>query len=190
MLIFDFDGTIADTEDWHWFSWNDILKDYGVFLGSDDIKKYLSNNDLKIIEMIEKDFSINITDKEKFKNDRLRIFIENYLPKAAPYPYFVEIYNTTDVANICVVSNQRYDVIDRFFEIHGFKNIKIYSASSLNISKRELIKDIVSEYKDVSIYEDSNDYLKFGKSLGCKTFGIEHGYNRSTLIDADFIFRY
>lgn len=190
MFIFDFDGTIANTEDWHWFSWNDALAPFGVILKAAQINKYLAHPDFEIMQMIEHDFGICIADKTAFKNQRLQIFIDKYLKEVVPYPHFLEIYQSVPTQEICVISNQRGDVIGGLFDLCAITGIQIFSASDLKCDKAELIKKQVAKVANVTLYEDSNKYLQLAKELGCKTVGIEHQYNRGSLNAADEVIIY
>ncbi len=184
-LIFDFDGTIANTEDFHWFAWNDILASYGVFLTDDHIRKYISNHDYKIIEMIEHDFQIKIDNYDDFIDKRLKNFINKQLNKVKAYDYFLNM----NKENYCIVSNQKAEVIKAFFAFNNLKSPTILSALDMVVSKEKLLENTIKCNRNVIVFEDSNKYLKLAKSYGAKAIGIEHKWNIGTLIDADEIIK-
>lgn len=50
IMIFDLDGTIADTETFHWKAYNQLLKNkFNIELSMDNISKYIGNAEIIFI---------------------------------------------------------------------------------------------------------------------------------------------
>lgn len=72
IMIFDLDGTIADTETFHWKAYNQLLKNkFNIELSMDNISRYIGNAEINIYSMIKKDYNIDFDDQE-FLNERLK----------------------------------------------------------------------------------------------------------------------
>ena len=198
-FIFDFDGTIANTEYLHWKAYNELLKEFNVNLQVEDIQRYMGHSESQIYAMIKSDFSINF-DENEFLKKRLQIYL-NLVEKEnlKPYEFIIEILNKyKEKSTFILVTSQTQSVIEKLlslWEIDSFfapnlrffcndgktKKIDIYK----DLTKYTNIKNI--SYKDIVVFEDTQSYITQAKELGISTIGIEHQYNMGKLEACDLI---
>lgn len=197
-FIFDLDGTIADTETLHWEAYNEVLKEYGVYLKSDNIKKYIGHSEFQIYEMIKNDFQIDF-DNNEFIEKRIGIYLDLVeKKKLQPFKFIPDILKNNNAKN-AIVTSQIPLVVNKLLTLW---NLDKYFPKKYRFCchdgryTKENIYENVSSYLDfeyslnannVVLFEDSAHYLKKGLSLGFITIGIEHQYNRNLLKDCDAI---
>ncbi len=195
-LFFDFDGTIADTETLHWKAYNQLLRAYDVELNLSDIGKYIGNTEDCIYGMIKEDFAIEF-DEKKFVKERLSIYLSLFNEtKLKPFTYFNEIINLVSEKGIKlgILSSQKAYIIEavlKLWEIETLFDTVISVADGLR-SKKDILSNVVSYYgyeaKDSALFEDTNKNLSIAKELEIMAIGIEHDFNKGTLVDCDYRF--
>ena len=196
VLIFDFDGTMANTEKFHWLAHEQILKPFNVVLTQQDIDKYMGNPDKNIVKFYERDFNVKFEEKDFIKR-RTDIFsdlaINNNLQPFKYFKYLVENYKHKK--KFYILSAQVGFVLEKFVKHWGLEEtfVKVYSAVDLNIAKDELLKQINKnfncDYSNAVLFEDVNKYIKIAKSYGLKTVGVEHIHNKGKLLDSDLVIK-
>lgn len=194
-LIFDLDGTIANTEKLHWEAYNECLAEYNVYLSPKDINKYIGNTEIKIYEEIKKDFKIEYDNKE-FYEKRISIFFElvkNH--KLKPYKYFLDICKKYSNLEFFVLSSQKSEVIYRLFKIWNIdsKFSKIISVADCEFDKKTVLKNLNDYYtvnaNECILFEDGNKTLEFAQQLGILSIGIMNEYNLNQLKNCDVIIK-
>ena len=192
MYLFDFDGTLADTETLHWQAFNICLKKFNVVLKEKNIKKYIGNQETKIYKMIQEDFNI-IFDEQEFFEERIKYYLQ--LVKSEnlqPFPYVFKLLESQNI-EFNILSSNRLQVLEAVLEIWGLRKKfnKIISAATNNIEKEDVITNIEKYFdfnkEDVALFEDSAKYLKIGQKSKITSIGIEHYYNSNTLVDCDYV---
>jgi len=192
MYLFDFDGTLADTETLHWKAYNVCLEKFNVRLKEENIKRYIGNQETKIYKMIQKDFNIIFNEKDFF-DERIKYYLE--LVKSEnlqPFPYVLKLLENQNI-EFNILSSNRLPVLEAVLEIWGLRKKfnKIISAATNNIEKEYVIANIEKYFdfnkEDVALFEDSAKYLKIGQNNKITSVGIEHYYNSKTLADCDYV---
>jgi len=110
-LIFDLDGTIADTETSHWEAYNELLKPFNIHLDDSAIRKYIGNSEVNIYKQIKQDYGINFDD-DIFFDLRTKVFfqlIEN--KKLKPFHFISDCLSVYKQKKLFILSSQRYEVI-------------------------------------------------------------------------------
>ena len=197
-FIFDLDGTIADTETLHWEAYNEVLKEYDVYLKPDDIKKYIGHSELQIYDMIRDDFDIDF-DNNEFIEKRIMIYLDLVEKKSLkPFKFITDILQNKNIKS-ALVTSQIPPVVDRLLSLWDldkyFPKKYRFCCHDGRFTKQKVYENISSyldfEYalnaNNVVLFEDSMHYLKKGISLGFTTIGIEHQYNHNLLKDCDAI---
>lgn len=195
-FIFDFDGTLADTERLHWVAHNEILKkEYGIEVDHDHILSYLGKPEEVFLEEIERDYNIKIENKEKYSKKRAKLAIKIILKESKPFQFIKEVLDDTFGIRLFLVSAQnkavaikilhKWNFYRHFNETNSFfcdKNHAVksdYYDSILKILKNAKPEEIV-------FFEDVNKYLKIAKEKGFVTIGIDSGFGE-TITEADFV---
>lgn len=111
-LIFDLDGTLADTMPLHLEAFNQEAKKIGLVLTQENHQRYAGMPTLTTVELLAKEQNIDI-DAVAFTNKKEHIFLEEKLPTVKPiaevmafvtelkgkYPVAVGTGGTRDIAN-------------------------------------------------------------------------------------------
>lgn len=189
LLIFDFDGTIADTETYHWRAYNELLKDYNVKLEQVDINKYIGNPEIWIYEMIKKDFQIEFDD-QIFLEKRLGLYLKLVKKNRLRLnKYFEEIINKYPDKKYAILSSQRMEVMEELLDYWGIRDlfINIVSVSDGLLTKDKVLQN-VEQYFDANhsrtaLFEDTNKNLVLAGKYGITPIGIIHRYNSGQIKD-------
>ena len=187
ICVFDLDGTIADTEKFHWVAHKELLKKMNVNLNDEDIQKYIGHNDYQIFEMIEKDFGV-IIDKEKMKQKRLAIF-RDLVKQYNLLPHEEVIYTIKNFkGKKIILSSQNEFTIKKLLLDWGILEYfeKIISLEFTRESKIEIIPKM-GPANDIVWFEDNPKIINEGKYHGYTMVGVRHYYNKNIEIDADYI---
>lgn len=194
MYLFDFDGTLADTETLHWKAYNICLKRFNIILKEKNIKKYIGHQETNIYKMIQEDFNITFDEKEFFE-ERIKYYLQ--LVKSEnlqPFPYVLRLLEKSNV-EFNILSSNRLPVLEAVLNIWGLRKKfnKIISAATNNIEKSDAIYNVEQYFdfdkREIVLFEDSNRYLNIGKINKITSIGIEHFYNIDTLKDCDYVWK-
>lgn len=193
LLIFDLDGTIADTESLHWDSYNVILGDFGITLDGEVVKRYIGNTEQVIWGKIAEDYEIEF-DLDSFMKRRTEIVLQLIEERdLQPFTYFRQVLEQHKDSSKFILSSQIPEVISyllkRWKIDHIFTPDKIVSVHDGRFSKRNVLDDLGSyvaieeEYarSEMVIFEDSDRVLKMASEFGIEGIGVEHKYNVGTL---------
>lgn len=82
-LIFDLDGTLADTMPLHLEAWNEIGEKHGLFLSHEDHLKYAGMPTKMITEKLAKEKGIEV-DSDEFTRQKETLFTTQKLQKVQP----------------------------------------------------------------------------------------------------------
>lgn len=192
-LIFDFDGTIADTESFHWEAYHHCLSEFDVVLTKKHIDRYIGNTESKIYRMIKEDFDIDF-DEEVFLKKRISIFLELIKHKdLKPFKFFMDILNTYSDRKFNILSSQKEYIITTLLKLWDLESYfdNIISVEKGDISKAAVLKDTYKYFgaynNEVVLFEDTNRNLTLAKNESIVAIGVEHNFNKSLLKDCDAI---
>lgn len=194
VFIFDFDGTVADTETLHWAAYNTCLLPFGIVLQDKDIRRYIGHTEMSIYEMIKADFNIKFGD-DVFFQKRISTYLElvrqNHLQ---PFPFFTYLLGTfRPTVSFTILSSQRSDVIHEILGFWGLRDVfsKEISVATGQLSKSIVLKDVFGYFgvpnEDAVLFEDTDRNLKVAQNEGILAVGIEHRYNKALLQHGDVI---
>ncbi len=197
-FIFDLDGTIADTETLHWEAYNVLLAEHNVHLSNNDISRYIGNSEVRIYEMIKRDFGIDF-DEDDFLERRIGIYLDLVEKKnLRPFPFIYDILKMSNGKN-AIVTSQIPLVVNKLLTLWGLDD---YFPANMRFCchdgryvKKEIYKSVGSYLgfnhpvspRDVVLFEDSVHYIAEAKKLGITVVGVEHKFNRHTLKACDAI---
>lgn len=195
LFIFDFDGTIADTETYQWMAYNECLKDYNVTLNIDDINRYIGHTEYKIYETIKKDFNIDF-DNQEFFEQRIEIYLNlTNRDNLQPFTFFNELIEAFPEAEFVVLSSQKEEIIKLFFKKWNVEKrfSRIISVLDHKISKEEALGNVEKYYgytsEESALFEDTNRNLALGLENNIMSIGVEHQFNVGLLKDCHVIIR-
>jgi len=189
LQIFDLDGTIANTEKYHWMAHNIVVSDFGIQLTDEDIKKYIGHNDKQIYSMICEDFNVDI-DIDKAIEHKVDTFIRlagEYNIK--PFTPIKNIIENTKNRKV-ILSSQNERIINELLKLWGYeeKFEDIISLSQTKKTKLEVIQEKYGSYK-VVVFEDTFRIIEELRDNGIRCIAVRNDYNKDLFNtgDADVI---
>ncbi|CAF0908529.1 unnamed protein product [Adineta steineri] len=134
-VIFDVDGTLIDTVDYHAKSWQDALEYYNIKSNLADVRMQIGKAADQLLPMFATEEQIRKYSKD-ISARKAKVFEETYLEKVKPFPGVREL-----------------------FELIKKRNIPIALASSAKTDELELYKNIanVSDLVDFQTSSNSKD---------------------------------
>lgn len=199
ILLFDLDGTMADTERLHWTAYGALLKDYGICLTASHIQKYIGHSEKAIYDMITEDFGIEF-DYDGFAENRLKKYLllvrETNL---RPYAWIEEIVRNFDGV-MGIVSSQMPHVVEALLKFWDFEKYfpkgTVFCCHDGRYTKKGIYENVFSYFgiepcamENVVLFEDSRHYINEAKNLGMTVVGVEHTYNKGILKNCDTIYK-
>lgn len=199
LLLFDVDGTMAETEPLHWEAYNVLLAEQGIHLSDEDVLRYMGNPEIRIYDMIRADHGAAIDDQE-FLRQRLAIYLRLVEERdLRPFDYLIPLLNCERDVPKALVTSQRPEIVDAMLErwgIAGFfpKECRI-SCSSGTPSKGDVYAEPyryvfgpmacdgsgMADYADaaqVVVFEDADHAIAKARAAGLSTVGIRGALNR------------
>lgn len=192
VIIFDFDGTIADTEKYSWIAHNKALEKYGVQLTNEDIKRYIGNNDKIIFANIEKDFNIKLDFETHFRK-RIALYVSTIIESnLQPFSYVYEILENFKDKKFYILSSNNGEAIKSILTkwnlLEKFENV--YSMLDLNLTKEHCLNNSKAyfgvETSQLTLLEDSTSTINIANKLGTKTILIESNFNKDKSCNCNY----
>lgn len=197
IAIFDFDGTIANTEIYHLKSYCLCLKNiYNINLDDKTFKKFLGHKEIDIYKMIENDFNIKI-DYEYFMKKRTEYFfslIKNNNLK--PNKFFIDFVNKYK-NDIYLLTSQRKEIIEKIFKYlnidkyfkeenrlyttKGFTKTQVFDHPEIFLNSKNVNKD------NIVIFEDVKYIIDEAQNKGYTVISILHNLNSHIIDNANLI---
>ncbi len=134
-MIFDVDGTLIDSVDYHATTWHNALEYYNIKANLSDVRMQIGKAGDQLLPVFASQEEIKKYGEE-IKARKTKLFQENYLHKIKPFPG-----------------------VRQLFELIKKRNIPIALASSAQSDELELYKNIanVSDLVDCQTSSNSKD---------------------------------
>ncbi|MGN1222716.1 MAG: HAD family hydrolase [Christensenellales bacterium] len=196
--VFDFDGTLINSEPYHFQAHKIIMKKLANhnLTKEEYVKKFLGHTNEETYAIFEKEHNLNLNIEEIIKE---KLSITNHLlinDKVKIFDYFFKLTSELQDVNFYILSNSNADIIVEMLKINNCLNYfkKIYSLPDLNLNKEYFIENFENlaniDRKSTVIFEDSNSKLKLAKKLNyALVVGVETDMNAGQLIDAEDIIK-
>ena len=190
--IFDFDGTIADTEGFHLALYQRILgRRYGAALDWPHWLHYIGRTDPDFHRMMEKDYGI-VIDSESVMEEYFAALLAEEPAAVQPYPWVRKELQTCRERGIpaCILSSGNRDVICACLKAWGldgyFADANVISVSAGIFTKPDVFADPARYLKgfegtpaDVVLFEDSIHTIEKARACGIgQVVGVSHRYNQ------------
>ena len=190
--VFDFDGTLADTEGFHLELYQRILgRRYGAALDWPHWLHYIGRTDPDFHRMMEKDYGI-VIDSESVMEEYFAALLAEEPAAVQPYPWVKEELQACREQGIpaCILSSGNRDVICACLKAWGldayFAGANVISVSAGVFTKPDVFADPARYLKgfegtpgDVVLFEDSIHTIEKARACGIgKVVGVSHEYNQ------------
>lgn len=195
LLIFDLDGTLADTAQDITNALNYALQPFGSKVYSvEETKAMVGSGISRLLESLvpSKDDESKKIVTERF----IGFYTEHIIDNTKAYPHVKEILMQLGDYRKAVVSNKRealsrsvlegIGILKHFEIVLGSDNVREKKPSPVPIL--DLMNKFSVTNKETVIIGDSNYDIEAGKAAGIKTIAVTYGFrSREILKDADFI---
>jgi len=190
-IVFDFDGTLIDSEKHHLIAHNiilsELLKREFVYT-KEEFSKYIGIKDTVIFEEYKQIYNLDNSVDEMVERKTL-IARDLLLEKDVKiFDYFQKLLEIKGDKKFYIASNQDERLLIPVMKEKGIfdKFEKIFCLSKMGVEKDYFYRNI-NEFishdtaKNVAVFEDSETVVKSIKDLGYIIFGVETNLNRNKL---------
>ena len=193
-IIFDFDGTIADTKDISYYVYCDLAKKYNIEII--DKKSYDALSELPLNKRLSH-FGVPFYKLPKLVKIAIPLF-RQYLKEAPVFPDLEDVldYLKEQGYLLIILSSNHQKNINHFLELHNINHFSdVYAKASL-FGKDKKIKKLLRKHKlskDEVVYigDEERDILSC-KKAGVKIISVPWGYDDIKLLEAanpDFLIK-
>ena len=213
LLVFDFDGVVFDSEIYHYYSHKATLDNFGIgsIFTIDVYKMFCIGNTtynimksevlrayhLGIIEIEQfelLDSESNIESMCKFKEDYfLKYVMDGIIPENMFILDLLKSLNRS--VPVVILSASPKSIIEYLLSKGNYPDLfdSIISTSDNKSSKEFELLNLLNQYNangnEVCFFEDNEENLKVGKSLGIFSIGVEHDVNVNKLMSYDILIK-
>lgn len=186
LLIFDFDGVLADTFDTFYPLIRDAMKSIGLSLAPDQYRNFFISN----VHQSLKDF---IGDDKKhqafveFRNSKYDEYYSGKYYKARLFPEatnFLEEIGKNHI--LTIASSGRENNIKNLLEENGilslFNLVLANSATSKSGMIKEILNKLNSSPENVTMITDTIGDINIAKEIGLKTIAVTWGFQSTNTL--------
>lgn len=196
IYLFDFDGTLLNSEVCHLKAHNLVLNEIlgkEINLTKEMFQKYIGKKDEEIFEVYKQDFNVDFNKQEMIA--KKVEYAKNLLcsVEVKIYPYFLELAQNKGKRRFFIASNQNSNLlVDVLKEKDILKFFDgVFSFPKMGIEKEYFLKNIKKFIKNcnekIVLFEDSNKVLEIANNCQIYSVGIENEFNKNKLKNANLI---
>ena len=197
-IIFDLDGTLVDSVDYHTEAWVKAFEKYGYDFSFDRLREQIGKGSEFIIgELLPQD------EAEKFESDiagyRKQYYQDNLLEKVKPFPKVKELFATIkgDDIKVVLASSARKETIEHYKKLLDIENLIDGATSTDDVEQSKPEPDIFAaalkklegiDPQEVIVVGDSPYDAIAASKIGLRTIGVLcGGFEREILTKAGYI---
>jgi HAD superfamily hydrolase (TIGR01509 family) len=197
-VIFDIDGTLLDSVDYHARAWQDILARYGHKVSFEEVRRQIGKGGDKLLPVFLSRAELDRL-QERIEKDRSELFRRDYLPKVRPFPRVRELFERIrrDGKRIALASSGKEDEVEEYMKIAGIADLIDARTSSDDAEESKPAPDIfeaalgklegVPVEAVIAVGDTPYDAEAAGK-IGLRTIGVLcGGFPEADLRDAGCI---
>ncbi len=197
-IIFDLDGTLVDSVDYHTEAWVKAFQEYGYDFPYDRLRQQIGKGSEYIIGEL-----LSTEEAEKLESDiagyRKQYYQENLLAKVQPFPQVKQLFKTIKADNLKIVlaSSARTETIKHYLKLLEIGDLIDGATSTDDVAKSKPEPDIflaaLAKLKDISdistkevivVGDSPYDAIAAGKA-NLRTIGVLcGGFELETLTQA------
>jgi hypothetical protein len=186
VVIWDFDGVIADTEPLHADSYRVLLGEMGNAIDQFAFERYIGHTELEIWSMLVRDgYNLKLP-VEKAVEARADVFMREALIQLEP----TWIFNSVSALvrpvgkRQVVVSNGNPKIIQELLQKWELTFLEQLLPHDFPTGKRGLLNELWRSGSTVTI-EDSELYLRLAGEAGSWRIAVHHSYNSTVHLDGE-----
>ena len=194
-IIFDLDGTLVDSVDYHTEAWVKAFQKYGYDFSFDRLRQQIGKGSEFIIGEL-----LTTEEAEKLESDiagyRKQYYQENLLSKVQPFPQVKELFQKikADGLQIVLASSARNETIEHYKQLLKIEDLIDGATSTDDVEKSKPEPDIfqsalkkldnISTEEIIVVGDSPYDAIAAGK-ISLRTIGVLcGGFSRETLSEA------
>ena len=194
-IIFDLDGTLVDSVDYHTEAWVKAFQKYGYDFSFDKLRQQIGKGSEFIIGEL-----LDSKEAAKLESDiagyRKQYYQDNLLEKVKPFPKVKELFQTikADELKIVLASSARTETIEHYTKLLDIKDLIDGATSTDDVAKSKPEPDIFQSAlekldnisaKEVIVVGDSPYDAIAASKIGLRTIGVLcGGFKREILAKA------
>lgn len=194
-IIFDLDGTILPSPQYHWQAKREYLKEHeGITLTEDDVKKYLGKNLQTQVDMIQSDFGVKINYEkfEQFGSKRSWELIEKNVKANEQLIHFLD--SIRDFYYLIISTNNTKENAYKYLgHMQMTYLFDVITTSDDEPNPYERFKEIIRVCDlpptDFTYIADTSHELGLAKKLGIRTIGLSNPYVSNFKNNADIVIK-
>jgi beta-phosphoglucomutase-like phosphatase (HAD superfamily) len=194
LVIWDFDGVLADTEPFHERAYRAALAHLGVNVRDDFFRDLIGRSEEDIWHVLRQRYGLPADMLGRFREERTRRYLDMVRTSLHPAPYVRPLLATTSRLSTpsVIVSAGRLFVIEGLLARWGltgcFAEIHARPATGpAAVPKPRRLEMLAGSCPGtVLLIEDSPRYLELGRRLGMTTVAVDHSLNHIEGVPADF----
>jgi HAD superfamily hydrolase (TIGR01509 family) len=181
-IIFDVDGTLLDSVDFHALAWKEILARYGHDIPFEEIRHQIGKGGDQLLPVFLSREELEQFQK-KIEKERSEYFKRVYLPRVIPFPKVRELFERIrhDGKRIALASSGKEDEVEKYAEIAGIADLVDAKTSSDDAEESKPEPDIfqaaVRKLGDIAIDQiiavgDTPYDAEAAGKIGLRTIGV------------------
>lgn len=194
-VIFDIDGTLIDSNDFHALAWVKAFEKFGKKVKFYEARRQVGKGGDQYLPEFLTQKEIREFGKE-LEKCRGEIFKRNYLPKIEPFPKVRELFEKIkkDGRRIALASSSKADELEKYKKIARIEDLIEEEISADDAEKSKPFPDIFQaaleklgkiNKKNVVVIGDTAYDAEAAGKIGLKTIGVlSGGWSQSELINA------
>ena len=194
-IIFDLDGTLVDSVDYHAQAWVKAFKEYGYDIPFEKVRQEIGKDSKFLIEDL-----LPAEEAQKHKSDLAdyhdKYYQDNFLEKVQPFPQVKELFEAIkkDGIKTILASSAKKEMVEHYKKLLDIKDLVDGATSTDDVDKSkpepQIFQSALEKLSDLSTEEviavgDSPYDAIAAAKISLRTIGVlAGGFERETLTQA------
>jgi HAD superfamily hydrolase (TIGR01549 family) len=143
IVIFDIDGTLLDSVDYHARAWAETFRRHGIDVAVEDVRTQIGKGGDQLMPVFVSKERLE-REGDELKEERSRYFKETYLDRVRPFPKVRELVArlSTDGKRVILASSATRDELEEYKRIAGIADLLEADTSSDDAERSKPHPDI------------------------------------------------